>query len=76
MFFYIQVQIQFIIVYNTLKMLGLYLVSLILGKKMCTTLSILNELLLQKEFQHFLTNNLFLTNNKRENQTEKPCQSQ
>jgi len=41
-----------------LKMLGLYLYTLIIGHKSCNMLSILNELTLQKELQTFVTNNV------------------
>jgi len=47
-----------------LKMLGLYLDTLIIGHKLCNMLRILNELTLQRELQNFVTNNVFLTKNK------------
>ena len=40
-----------------LKMLGLYLYTLIIGQKSCNMLSILNKLTLQKELQNCVTNN-------------------
>jgi len=36
-----------------LKMLGLYLYTLIISHKFCKLLSILNKLTLQKDMQHF-----------------------
>jgi len=39
----------------TLKMLGLYLYTLIKGHKYCNMLSILNELTLVKKLQNFVT---------------------
>jgi len=66
---------------NRLKMLGLYLYTLIIGHKSCNTcmLSILNKLTLQKKLPSFVTNNVFLdkkehNNNKTKNQTQKPLQ--
>ena len=44
-----------------LKMLGLYLDTLISGHKLCSVLSILNKLTLKKELQNFITNNVFWT---------------
>jgi len=44
-----------------LKMLGLYLYTIIIGYKSCNMLSILNKLTLQKKLQTFITNNVFLT---------------
>jgi len=44
-----------------LKMLGLYLDTLIIGHKCNNMVSRLNELTLQKELQNFLTKNVFLT---------------
>jgi len=45
-----------------LKMLGLYLYTLIIGHKSCKMLStsILNKLTLQKELQNCVINNVFL----------------
>jgi len=43
-----------------LKMLGLYLYTLIIGRKSVNMLSILNKLTLKKELQFFLTNKVFL----------------
>ena len=60
-----------IYIYNTsmlktiqsfLKMLGLYLYTLIIGHKSCNMLSILNKLTLQEELQNILTKNVFLDN--------------
>ena len=42
-------------------MLGLYLYTLIIGRKSCNTLSILNKLILLKELQYFAINNVFWT---------------
>jgi len=42
-----------------LKMLGLYLYTLIIGHRSCNMLSILNKLILQKELQNFVTKNVF-----------------
>ena len=44
----------------SLKMLGLYLFTLIIGHKYCNTLSILNKLTSYKELQYFAINNVFL----------------
>ena len=41
-----------------LKMLGLYLYTLIIGHKSCNILSIQNKLKMQKELQTFVTNNV------------------
>jgi len=43
-----------------LKMLGLYLYTLIIGHKSCNILSILNKLKLSKELQSFVTDNVLL----------------
>jgi len=40
--------------------LGLYLYNLIIGPKSCNMLILLNKLTLQKELQHFVTNNVLL----------------
>ena len=40
---------------KTLKMLGLYLDTLIVGHKFCSMLSILNVVTSQKELQNFMT---------------------
>ena len=53
---------------QTLKMLGLYLYTLIIGHKSCNMLSILNKLTLQKKLQTFVINNVFL-NKKVKNKT-------
>jgi len=42
-----------------LKMLGLYLHTLIISHKSCKMLSILNKLILQKNLQNIVTNNVF-----------------
>ena len=42
-----------------LKMLGLYLYTLIIGHESCNKLSVLNKLELQKELQNCVTNNVF-----------------
>jgi len=42
-----------------LKMLGLYLYTLRISHKSANMLGILNKLTLQKEWQHFVTNNVF-----------------
>ena len=47
-----------------LKMLGLYLYTLLIGHKSCNILSILNKWKLSKELQTFVTNNVFLTKSK------------
>jgi len=49
---------------NVLKMLGLYLYTLIIGHKSCNRLGIRNKLTLQKEFQNVVTNNVFWTKSK------------
>jgi len=43
-----------------LKMLGLYLHTLIISHKSCIMLSILNKLILQKTLQNIVTNNVFM----------------
>jgi len=62
-----------------LKMLGLYLYTLRNSHKSCNMLSILNEFTLQKELQTFVTNNLFWTKVKtqqQQNKTKKiPCRN-
>ena len=50
----------FIYLDYTLKMLGRFLYTLIIGHKSCNRLSILNKLTLQKELQNVVTNNVFL----------------
>jgi len=65
-----------------LKMLGLYLYTLIIGHKSCNMLSILNKLTLQKKLQTFEINDVFL-NKTSKNTTiknkkikhKKPCRS-
>jgi len=58
-----------------LKMLGLYLYTLIISHKSSNMLRILNKLTLYKELQTFVTNSVFLdkkykhNNNKAKNQT-------
>ena len=42
---------------RVLKMLGLYLYSLIIEHKSCNVLSILNKLTLQKKLKQIVTNN-------------------
>ena len=44
----------------TLKMLGLYLYTLIISHKSCKMLSILNKLTLQRDLQNVVTNNVFM----------------
>lgn len=44
-----------------LKMLWLYLDTYIIGLKLCSMFSILNEIALLKEWQYFMTNNGFWT---------------
>ena len=46
--------------YGGLKMLGLYLYTLIISHKSCKMLSILNKLTLQKDLQNIVTNNVFM----------------
>ena len=41
---------------QTLKMLGLYFDTLIIGHKSCNKFSILNKLTLHKELNNFVTN--------------------
>ena len=43
-----------------LKMLGLYLYTLIISHKSSKMLSILSKLILQKDLQNIVTNNLFM----------------
>ena len=48
---------------SPLKILGLYLYTLIIGQKYCNMLlSRLNKLTLQKKLQNFVTNNEFFYN--------------
>jgi len=47
-----------------LKILGLYIYTLIIGNKSCNRLIILNKLLLQIELQNVVTNNVFWTKSK------------
>jgi len=54
---------------NALKMLGLYLCTLIIGHKSCNMLSILNKLTLQKELHNFVKNVFFLTKSTFKNTT-------
>ena len=55
-----------------LKMLDLYLYTLIIGHKACNMLSILNKLTLQKELHNVVTCNVFLDKSKtRQQQTHK-----
>jgi len=59
-------------------MLDLYIYTLKIGHKSCKILCILNELTLQKELQHCVTDNVLLekklkhNNNKTKNETYKP----
>ena len=46
--------------FHSLKMLGLYLYTLIIGHKSCNMLGILNKLILLKELQTIVINNVFL----------------
>jgi len=50
-------EIKFWFIY--LKMLGLYLYTLITNHKSCNMSSILNKLILQKKLQKIVTNNVF-----------------
>jgi len=52
--------INYLIVTNWLKMLNLYLYTLIIGHKSCNMLSILNKLTMQKELQKCVPCNVFL----------------
>jgi len=62
-------------------MLGLYLYTLIIGHKSCNRLSILNKLILQKELQNVVKNNVFWTKHKNTTTTKQkmkhknPCRS-
>ena len=63
-------------------MFGLYLYTLIIGHKSCNTLSILNKILLQKNLQNFVTNNVFFDKKKiktqqqnRKSNIKNPCWS-
>jgi len=47
--------------HNSVKMLGLYRDTLLIGHRFCSMLSILNELTLQTELQNVMTNNMFWT---------------
>jgi len=46
--------------FYVLKMLGLYLYTLIFSHKSCKMLSIQNKLKLQKDLQNIVTNNVFM----------------
>jgi len=46
--------------FHSLKMLGLYLYTLIIGHKSCNMLGILNKLIMLKELQTIVINNVFL----------------
>jgi len=66
----------------TLKMLGLYLYTLIIRHKSSNMLRILNKLTLYKALQTFVTNNVFWTKSKNTTTTTKqkikhknPCRS-
>ena len=66
-----------------LKMIGLYLYTLIIGHKSCNMLSILNKLTLQEKLQTFMINNVFLDKKSKNTTTTKqkikhknPCRSQ
>ena len=48
---------------SILKMLGLYLYSLIIGHKSCNVLSMLNKLSLQRELQNVVTKYVFMDKN-------------
>jgi len=62
-------------------MLGLYLYTLMISHKSCKMLSILNKLTLQKDFQNFVTNNVFTDKSKNKTTTKQkikhknPCRS-
>jgi len=61
-----------------LKMLGLYLYTLIIGHKSCNMLSIQNKLILQKKLQYCVTNNVFghkIKNTKHKFKHKNPCRS-
>jgi len=58
--------------YDLLKMLGLYLYTLIFGHKSCNILSILNKLTLQKEFQNFVTKTCVFWTKSKNTTTTKP----
>jgi len=56
---------------KSLKMIGLYLDTLILGHTFCNMLSIINELILHKKLQIFVTNNVYWTNKVKTQQQNK-----
>ena len=60
-----------------LKMLGLYIDTIIIGHKLNSTLRILNELPLQKELQNFMTNDALRkkTTTKQKDKVKNPCQT-
>ena len=69
-------ELELFVIFNILKMLGLYLYTLIIGHKSCNMLCILNKTL-QKKLQTFVTNNVGVltkkeqhNNNKTKNQTK------
>ena len=53
-----------------LKMLGLFLYTLIIGHKFCNMLSITNKLTLQKKLHNFVTNNVFLDTKEKSQQQQ------
>ena len=58
-----------------LKMLGLYLYSLIIGHKSWTVLSMLSKIPLQRELQNVVTNNVFWTKSKNTTTTKQKNQT-
>ena len=54
----------------TLKMLGLYLYTLIICHKSCNMKGILNKITLQKKLQHFVTNYVFWDEKKHNKKTK------
>ena len=62
-------------------MLRLYLDTVLIGHKLCSMISTLNEIGLQKKWEHFMTNNVFAEKSKTQQQQnnnrkhKNPCQT-
>jgi len=55
-------------------MLGWYLITILIGHKLCSILNIKNKLKVQK-VQHFLTNNVFWTRKEKQQQNNNKIKS-
>jgi len=58
-----------------LKMLGLYLYTLVISHKSCKLLSILYKLTLQKDLHNFVTSNVFMDKIKNTTTTKQKYQT-